>query len=128
MEVLTDTEVRFLAGKIAERLKQGVPRQAIVDDVASVCGREWAEAFLGEVQREMSEYPSGPMGRTTLRKRVTQRTRPAWVGLALGGAVLPAAILLAGQGTLPVLWGAGIILAWSAGKLALAAWQLRSLT
>ena len=60
MDLLTDNEVRLLAGKIAESLQQGMSGQAMIADVAEVCGQEWAEAFQEEVEQEMRDY-LGPL-------------------------------------------------------------------
>ena len=127
MDVLTDIEVRFLAGKIADSLQQGMSRQAIIADVAEVCGQEWAEAFQEEVEQEMRDYPSGPKGRRTLRQRVRQRMRPAWVGLALGAAAFLAALLAAGDARVVFMCFAAVGLGGGGARLVLAAWQLRSL-
>jgi predicted metalloprotease with PDZ domain len=127
MDVLTDNEVRFLAGKIAESPQQGMSRQAIIADVAEVCGLEWAEAFQEEVEQEMRDYPSGPRGRRTLRQRVRQRMRPAWVGLAFGAVALLVAFPLAGDTRIAVMSGGAVVLAVGVGGLVVAAWQLRSL-
>jgi len=127
MDVLTDNEVRFLAGKIAERLQQGISREAIIADVAGICGLEWAEAFQEEVEQEMRDYASGPKGRGTLRRRVRQRMRPAWVGLAFGAVALLVAFPLAGDTRIAVMSGGAVVLAVGVGGLVVAAWQLRSL-
>jgi hypothetical protein len=127
MDVLTDTEVRFLAGKIADSLQQGMPRQAIIADVAEVCGLEWAEAFQEEVEQEMRDYPSGPKGRRTLRQRVRQRTRYVWVMVAFGVAAFISMLLVAGDIRVVFMGFAASGLGGGIAKLVLAAWQLRAL-
>ena len=127
MNTLTDKEVRFLAGKIAESLQQGMSRQAIIADVAEVCGQEWAEAFQAEVEQEMRDYPSGPKGRRTLRQRVRQRMRYVWVMVAVGVAAFISTLLVAGDIRVVFMGFAASGLGGGIAKLVLAAWQLRAL-
>ena len=127
MNTLTDKEVRFLAGKIAESLQQGMSRQAIIADVAEVCGQEWAEAFQEELEQETRDYPSGPKGRRTLRQRVRQRTRFVWVGLALGATAFLAMLFAAGDTRIVLMSAAFGCLGAGGGGLVRAAWQLRAL-
>jgi len=127
MNTLTDKEVRFLAGKIAESLQQGMSRQAIIADVAEVCGQEWAEAFQAEVEQEMRDYPSAPKGRRTLRQRVRQRMRYVWVMVAVGVAAFISTLLVAGDIRVVFMGFAASGLGGGFAKLVLAAWQLRAL-